>query len=102
LTTLATNVKSLKEAGLKAGKAQTELIKAISEHIDQAKSKTDKMVEARKKANNMADSEKQAVSYHYDIKESFDGIRQHADKLEHLIDDKIWELPKYRELLFVK
>ena len=102
LTTLATNVKSLKDAGLKAGKAQTELIEAIAGHIDAAKKKTDEMTDARKKANKMTDSEKQAVSYHYDIKESFDGIRKHADKLEHLIDDKIWELPKYRELLFIK
>jgi glutamine synthetase len=102
LTTLATNVKSLKEAGLKAGTAQSELIKEISGHIDAAKTKTDKMTDARKKANKMTDSVKQAISYHYDIKETFDGIRQHAYKLEHLIDDKIWELPKYRELLFVK
>lgn len=102
LTTLANNVKSLKDAGLKAGTAQKELIEAISGHIDAVKLKTDKMVDARKKANKMTDSEKQAVSYHYDIKESFDGIRVHADKLEHLIDDKIWELPKYRELLFIK
>jgi len=102
LTTLARNVKSLTDAGIKAGKAQQELIKDVAAHIDAAKEKADKMVEARKKANKMKNTEKQAISYHYDIKESFDDIRYHADKLEQLVDDSIWQLPKYRELLFIK
>lgn len=102
LTSLANNVKSLKDAGLQAGTAQTELIASVSAHIDDAKRKTDLMVEARKKANAMTSTEKQAISYHYDIKESFEAIRYHADKLEQLIDDKKWQLPKYRELLFIK
>ena len=60
------------------------------------------MVDARKKANNDADTEKMAIAYHYTVKETFDDIRYHVDKLEQLVDDKIWELPKYRELLFTK
>ena len=102
LTSLANNVKSLKDAGLKAGAAQSELIEAVSKHIDAAKQKTDQMIEARKKANAMDSTEEMAVSYHYDIKESFEDIRYHTDKLEQLVDDKNWQLPKYRELLFIR
>ena len=102
LTIVATNIRTLKEAGIKVGKAQKELVETIANHIDMVKIKTDKMVEARKKANIMDDSEKQAISYHFDVKESFDDIRYHMDKLEQLVDDKIWQLPKYRELLFLR
>jgi glutamine synthetase len=48
------------------------------------------------------DTEKMAIAYHYEVKETFDDIRYHVDKLEQLVDDKIWGLPKYRELLFTK
>ena len=99
---MAANVKTLKEAGIKVGTAQKELIESIGEHIDMVKTKTDQMIAARKKANTMIDSEKQAISYHYDVKESFDDIRYHIDKLEQLVDDKMWQLPKYRELLFTR
>ncbi len=102
LTTLANNVKALKDAGLKSGKSQTDLIKAIADHIDQAKAKTDKMTEERKKANRMKDIEKMAIAYNKKVKESFDDIRKHIDKLELLVDDQLWQLPKYRELLFIK
>jgi len=102
LSNVAANVKTLKEAGIKVGTAQKELIESIGEHIDMVKTKTDQMIAARKKANTMIDSEKQAISYHYDVKESFDDIRYHIDKLEQLVDDKMWQLPKYRELLFTR
>lgn len=102
LSSLATNVKALKDADLPIGTAQSDLIKQISGHIDAAKSKTDKMVDARKKANNETDTETMAIAYHYEVKETFDDIRYHVDKLEQLVDDKIWGLPKYRELLFTK
>ena len=102
LTVVAANIKTLKEAGIEVGKAQKELVQTIAEHIDMVKTKTDKMVESRKKANSLQDTEKQAISYHFDVKESFDDIRYHMDKLEQLVDDKIWQLPKYRELLFLR
>ncbi len=60
------------------------------------------MVDARKKANNETDTETMAIAYHYEVKLTFDDIRYHVDKLEQLVDDKIWGLPKYRELLFTK
>jgi glutamine synthetase len=102
LTELATSVSSIKAAGLKAGKTQTDLINVISEHLDKAKDATDKMVEARKKANKLDNSEAMAIAYHKNVKESFDVIRYHVDKLELLVNDKLWQLPKYRELLFIK
>jgi glutamine synthetase len=102
LTSLAQNVKAMKDSGLNAGLAQLDLIKEIAEHIDQAKAKTDVMVEARRVANLEPDSQKMAIAYHKTVKESFDDIRYHADKLEQLVDDKMWQLPKYRELLFLK
>ena len=60
------------------------------------------MVEARRLANLESDSQKMAIAYHKTVKETFDDIRYHADKLEQLVDDKMWQLPKYRELLFLK
>ncbi len=102
LTRLANNVKSIQEAGLKSGTAQAELIAELSTHIDAAKKKTDAMVAARKKANSMNTAEEQAFSYCHDIKESFEDIRYHVDKLEHIVDDQLWQLPKYRELLFIR
>jgi glutamine synthetase len=102
LTSLAQNVKAMKDSGLNAGLAQLDLIKEIAEHIDQAKAKTDVMVEARRVANLESDSQKMAIAYHKTVRESFDDIRYHADKLEQLVDDKMWQLPKYRELLFLK
>lgn len=102
LTRLANNVKSIQEAGLKSGTAQAELIAELSTHIDAAKKKTDAMVAARKKANSMGTAEEQAFSYCHDIKASFEDIRYHVDKLEHIVDDQLWQLPKYRELLFIR
>ena len=92
----------MKDSGLNAGVAQLHLIAEIAEHIDQAKAKTDAMVEARRLANLESDSQKMAIAYHKTVKETFDDIRYHADKLEQLVDDKMWQLPKYRELLFLK
>ena len=102
LTSLAQNVKILKDSKLTVGKAQQDLISEISYHIDETKAKTDKMIEARRKANNETDSQKMALAYHRNVKETFDDIRYHVDKLEQLIDDRMWQLPKYRELLFIK
>jgi glutamine synthetase len=61
------------------------------------------MIEARKKCNNMTDTREKAVAYGTEVKEKFfNDIRYHADKLELLVDDKEWYLPKYRELLFLR
>ena len=60
------------------------------------------MTEARKKANKLTDATKQAEYYCHKVKPYFDDIRNHADKLEMMVDDEIWTLTKYRELLFTR
>jgi len=61
------------------------------------------MVEARKVANNMTDTREKAIAYCDDVKgKYFDEIRYHVDKLENLVDDESWTLPKYREMLFLR
>lgn len=102
LSSLATNVKTLKEAGLEVGDAQRHLVNRISVHIDELKNGVDEMTEARKKANKLEDTEEMAIAYNKTVKDSFDDIRYHADKLEQLVSDRLWTLPKYRELLFIK
>lgn len=106
-SSLIENVKGLKDIMSesdfkKAGHIQLGMILEISEHINTIKTKVDEMVEARKKANVIAGVKKQAIDYCDNVKCYFDVIRYHVDKLELLIDDESWPLPKYRELLFTK
>ncbi|MDB5231421.1 MAG: glutamine synthetase type GlnN [Chitinophagaceae bacterium] len=102
---LLKNIRGLKEAGLAdaAYSSQVKLLKEISEHINVIYDKVNAMVEARKVTNNIEDSRKKAIAYCEKVKEVyFDEIRYHVDKLEMLVDDQLWTLPKYRELLFLK
>lgn len=101
---LITNVKGLKEIGLekKSFKAQLKLVEVISEHIQNINDSVESMIDARKKANNTPDMHKRAAMYCNEVKTYFDNIRYHADKLELVVDDKLWPLPKYRELLYIK
>ncbi|MEO6903429.1 MAG: glutamine synthetase III [Bacteroidia bacterium] len=106
-SSLIENVKGLKEIMSevefkKVSKIQMEMIMDISERITIIKTKVDEMTEARKKANIITDIKKQAVDYCENVKSYFDTIRYHVDKLELLVDDESWPLPKYRELLFTK
>lgn len=104
--TLIENVKGLKEIFgedfNEIGKEQIRLIKDISGHIAGINSKVEDMTEARKKANKSETTEQLAHAYCDTVKPYFDVIRKHCDKLELLIDDEIWPLTKYRELLFTK
>ncbi len=86
----------------KVAETQTKMIVEISEHISGIKSGVDKMINERKKANKLEGGKKQAVAYCDQVKPYFDVIREHVDKLELLVDDEAWPLPKYRELLFTK
>ncbi|MFC2137659.1 glutamine synthetase III [Bacteroidota bacterium] len=79
-----------------------DLIKEISDHVTVIKSKTNGMVEARKVANKIENERRKAESYSKKVAPYLDEIRYHIDKLELIIDDEIWPLPKYRELLFTK
>jgi len=101
---LIENIRGLKEIGLdkKSYKAQLNLAEIISGHIQEINDNVEAMIEARKKANNTGDMHKRALLYCHEVKTHFDKIRYHADKLELIVDDKLWPLPKYRELLFVK
>ncbi len=102
---LITNVQGLKEAGLsaKAYANQKEVLERISEHIGVISDSVEKMIEERKKANEIADTRAKAIAYCDKVKEKyFDTIRYHVDKLELLIDDAYWLLPKYREILFLR
>lgn len=81
---------------------QMELIEKISEHIAKINKGITDLIEARKTSNKIEDLEKKAFSYCEKVKPYFDIIRYHCDKLELLVDDEIWPMTKYRELLFLK
>ncbi|WP_119078795.1 glutamine synthetase III family protein [Chitinophaga alhagiae] len=105
LNELLANIKGLKEAGFgeDSYKAQKQIATKISEHINVISENVQAMIEARKVANKLEDSRQKAIDYCEKIKQQyFDVIRYHSDKLEFLVDDKIWGLPKYRELLFLR
>lgn len=101
---LITNISGLKEVGLpeSAYANQYQILSKISEHINVMSDKVEAMVEARKTANEITDTREKAINYCDNIKPFFEEIRYHADKLELLVDDKEWALPKYRELLFLR
>lgn len=103
-TTLIDNVKGLKEIGLGEDtyKAQLDIIKKISEHVNFIKTNNTQMIEERKKANHIEDIRDKSIAYDEKVKSYFDPIRYHVDKLEQLVDDGKWPLPKFRELLFIK
>ncbi len=101
---LIENIKGLKEIGLKnaAYDNQVQIVNKISEHVNLMSNKVEEMIEARKKANEINDTRKKAIAYCDTVKTCFDDIRYNVDKLELWVDDKLWELPKYRELLFLR
>jgi glutamine synthetase len=105
--TLIENVKGLKQVlDLKTyGKLsqnQMETITEISEHVDKIKTFVNEMIEARKVANKITNDEEKAFAYCNTVRPYHEKIRYHVDKLELLVDDELWPLPKYRELLFVR
>ncbi len=79
-----------------------DLIKRIQKHSATMQQLVLDMVEARKVANKIEDQREKAVMYHDKVAAYFDEIRYHIDKLEEVIDDQLWPLPKYRELLFIR
>ena len=77
------------------------LIQQISEHASYITEHVEKLVEARKVANRIESEREKAIAYHDTVAPLIEDIRYHADKLELIIDDEIWPLPKYREMLFI-
>lgn len=103
---LVDNVKGLKEiygaSFKKVAQEQLNLIESISSHIDAINSNVTTMIEERKIGNSLEDIDKKAHHYCFKIKPYFEAIRYHCDKLELLVDDELWPLTKYRELLFIR
>lgn len=97
-------IKSLfpKAEGDMIAKRDLEQIKKMEEHMLVIKDKVAEMVEARKVANRIEAEREKAIAYHDNVFPLFDEIRYHIDKLELMVDDEIWPLPKYRELLFIR
>ena len=79
-----------------------EIIEDIANRTNFIKEKVDEMVEARKVANKIESEREKAIAYHDNIVPMLEAIRYHIDKLELVVDDQIWTLPKYRELLFIR
>ncbi|MBR5493140.1 MAG: glutamine synthetase III [Alistipes sp.] len=90
-----------KELGLNYD-SDIELIRDIQNHTSAIQRLVGEMVEARKVANRVEDQREKAILYHDTVAIYLDEIRQHIDRLEEVIDDQLWPLPKYRELLFIR
>jgi glutamine synthetase len=105
--TLIENARGLSEVldsktYIKLSRNQIQTIKEISEHISEVKNSVDAMLEERRIANRMDTFEAMAEAYNGKVMPYFEIIRAHVDKLELLVDDEVWPLPKYRELLFIR
>ena len=79
-----------------------DLIEKINKHVSFVAENVEAMVEKRKVVNKIEDVRTLAVAYHDEIAPYFDAIRYHIDKLELIVEDEMWTLPKYRELLFIR
>lgn len=101
---LVENVRGLKDIGLDKSTyaAQIDIINQISEHVNFIKSNVELMIGERKKANGIEGIREKSLDYDEKVKSYFQPIRYHVDKLEQVIDDSLWPLPKFRELLFIK
>jgi len=105
MNVLINNIKGLKEVGIpESGYSnQKQILEKIAEHTNKVSDLVEKMIEARKVVNNMTESRTKAIAYQSQVKDAFfDDIRYHVDKLELLVDDQHWLLPKYREMLFLR
>src|SRR5690606_9417526 len=102
--TLIANIKGLKDLGLPSDAygSQANLVERISTHINSILVDAEAMRQERKKANVLEDTREKAIAYDEKVKPYFDKIRYHLNKLEQIVDDRQWPLPKLRELLFVR
>ena len=103
---LIKNVKGMKEImGAEADsltESEKDLIRKISGHISEIRSKTQSLIDARKEANVIECEREKAYAYEKNVRPLMDEIRYHVDKLELIVDNEMWPLPKYRELLFFR
>ena len=89
------------EKATRLSREDAALIEEIATHISAIKTNVDDMVEARKSANKLEDAREKAIAYHDTVEPFLSVIRYHIDKLELMVDNQMWPLPKYRELLFI-
>ena len=104
---LAKNVSSMinifgKEEGERITKRNIKILKEIAERIQTIETGVDELIEARKVANKIDSQREKAIAYHDDIVPQMEEIRYQIDKLELIVSDEMWTLPKYRELLFIR
>lgn len=102
---LLTNITKLKDVFddyKELGAEQIRLVEKISNHVNAINSKVHAMVDARKIANDIEHERQKAIAYHDNVAPYLDEIRYHIDKLELIVDNDMWPLPKYRELLFIR
>lgn len=90
-----------KEEANKISANNISIIQTISEHTSFITENVEKMIEARKVANKIESEREKAIEYHDHIAPFIESIRYHIDKLELIVEDEMWTLPKYREMLFV-
>jgi len=104
MNTLITNIKGLKEVGVAAtaAKAQKDIVASIAESVNAIKTNVDKLNDAKEKAHHAKSTSEASKAYCDKVKPLFDEIRKHVDALETVIDDNIWPMPKYREMLFIR
>jgi glutamine synthetase len=102
---LLKNINGLKAAGLPESSytGQLAILNKISGHLQIVFEKVNELVDARRIANAIENTRTKAIAYNSQVKDAFfDDIRYHVDKLESLVDDEFWSLPKYREMLFLR
>ena len=107
MTSLVENVRGLREIFddnefLRLAGARKELIVTISDHITMIKKLVTEMIDQRRKANVLDDIYKKSIAYELKVKPYLEEIRTHIDRLELVVDNELWPLPKYRELLFTR
>ena len=94
--------KIFKEEGDMIARQEMDTIRKITKHMYVIKEETEKMVTARKVANRIESEREKAIQYHDTVRPCMEVIRYHIDKLELMVDNEMWPLPKYRELLFIR
>jgi glutamine synthetase len=96
------NIFSESEKYINMAEEQIRLIEKVSLHVNAVNAKVHEMIDARKVANNVENEREKAIEYHDKVAPFLDEIRYHIDKLELIVDNEMWPLPKYRELLFIR
>ena len=90
-----------KEEGDNASMENIETVKQIADSVSEIRRMVAQMVERRRVANRIAEEREKAIAYHDTVAPMLESIRTHIDKLELIVDNELWTLPKYRELLFI-